>query len=165
MSVEVANESGIPIDVETVSEQSRFLLDALRIHPQAELSVLFVDESTMTDLHGRWLDEPGPTDVLAFPMDEIRPTEADEEPEPGLLGDVVICPQVADRQAREAGHRVEDEFALLLTHGLLHLLGYDHADPEEHRTMFGLQTQLLAQWQGHLSERPPRAIRVEDGLL
>ncbi len=151
MSVEVANESGVSIDEDRAAEHGRFLLDALRMHRQSDLSILFVDESTMSDLHERWMDEPGPTDVLSFPMDELRPTPDDEEPEPGLLGDVVICPQVAALQAAAAGHRVEDELALLLTHGVLHLLGFDHAEPDEHLTMFGLQTQLLAQWQGHLS--------------
>jgi probable rRNA maturation factor len=162
MSVEVANESGIALDEEAVTEQGRFLLKILRIHPQAELSILFVDESTMSDLHERWMDEPGPTDVLSFPMDEIRPTKEDQEPEPGLLGDIVICPQVAHRQASAGGHRVADEVSLLLTHGLLHLLGYDHAEPEEHKMMFGLQTQLLAQWHGHLSERS-ESLRGEGG--
>jgi probable rRNA maturation factor len=92
------------------------------------------------------MDEPGPTDVMSFPMDELRPTKDDEEPEEGLLGDIVICPQVAATQAETAGHRLEDEMALLLTHGILHLLGYDHAEPDEHAEMFGLQARLLAEW-------------------
>ena len=112
----------------------------------------------MTELHMRYMGEPGPTDVLAFPMDEIRPpqpggTHADhnstEPPEiPGLLGDVVICPQVAAAQARQAGHEVGAEISLLCTHGILHLLGFDHAEPEEHATMFALQDKLLASWPG-----------------
>jgi probable rRNA maturation factor len=79
-------------------------------------------------------------------MDELRPTKDDEEPVEGLLGDIVICPQVAQKQADAAGHRREDELALLLTHGILHLLGYDHLEPEEHAEMFGLQARLLAEW-------------------
>jgi len=149
MSVEVVNESDVEVDVDSLGAQARFLLDRLRIHPQAELSVVLVNEDAMTDLHVRWMDEPGPTDVLSFPMDELRPTKDDEEPEEGLLGDVVLCPQVAIAQASTAGHTMADELALLLTHGILHLLGYDHAEPDEHAEMFGLQAQLLASWVAH----------------
>ncbi len=149
MTIEVVNESDVEVDVDALGAQARFVLDRLRIHPQAELSVVLVDEAAMTDLHVRWMDEPGPTDVLSFPMDELRQPQDDEEPEPGMLGDVVLCPQVADRQAAEAGHSRDDELALLLTHGILHLLGYDHAEPEEHAEMFGLQARLLAEWVAH----------------
>jgi probable rRNA maturation factor len=146
VTIEVVNESDVEVDVDALGAQARFVLDRLRIHPQAELSVVLVDAAAMTDLHVRWMDEPGPTDVLSFPMDELRQPQDDEEPEPGMLGDVVLCPQVADRQAAEAGHSRDDELALLLTHGILHLLGYDHAEPEEHAEMFGLQARLLAEW-------------------
>ena len=149
MTIEVVNESDVEVDVDALGAQARFVLDRLRIHPQAELSVVLVDEAAMTDLHVRWMDEPGPTDVLSFPMDELRQPQDDEEPEPGMLGDVVICPQVADRQAAGAGHSRDDELALLLTHGILHLLGYDHAEPDEHAEMFGLQARLLAEWVAH----------------
>jgi probable rRNA maturation factor len=154
MTIEVVNETDHDVDVEALGAQARFVLDRLRIHPQAELSVLLVDEPAMTDLHLRWMDLPGPTDVMSFPMDELRPTKDDEEPEEGLLGDVVICPSVAATQAQAAGHRTEDEIALLLTHGILHLLGYDHAEPEEHAEMFGLQARLLAEWVAVAAERP-----------
>jgi len=149
MTIEVVNESDIDVDVEALGAQARFVLDRLRIHPQAELSVLLVDEAAMTELHVRWMNEPGPTDVLSFPMDELRQPQDDDEPEPGMLGDVVLCPQVAVRQALAAGHHRDDELALLLTHGILHLLGYDHAEPEEHAEMFGLQARLLAEWVAH----------------
>jgi len=128
----------------------------MRIHPLAELSVLIVDEAAMTELHERWMGEPGPTDVLSFPMDELRPPSpvagtsgrgGDEPgPDPALLGDVVLCPQVAAEQAKQAGHSAQQELELLTVHGILHLLGYDHADPEEEAAMFGLQGQLLAAW-------------------
>ncbi|MGE3812488.1 MAG: rRNA maturation RNase YbeY [Candidatus Nanopelagicales bacterium] len=154
MTIEVVNETDYDVDVESLGAQARFVLDRLRIHPQAELSVVLVDEPAMTDLHVRWMDLEGPTDVMSFPMDELRPTKDDEEPEEGLLGDVVICPSVAEKQARAAGHRTEDEIALLLTHGILHLLGYDHAEPEEHAEMFGLQARLLAEWVAVAAERP-----------
>ena len=146
MSIDVNNESGVEVDLAAIRAVARHVLDRLRIHPLAELSVLLVDEAAMTELHVRWMDEPGPTDVLSFPMDELRPGRDDEEPEPGLLGDVVLCPQVAARQAVEAGHGTEDELHLLTTHGILHLLGYDHAEPDEEREMFGLQRELLTDW-------------------
>jgi probable rRNA maturation factor len=142
---------------------ARFALDRLRIHPLAELSVLLVDEAAMTKLHVDWMEEPGPTDVLSFPMDELRPPSmggahgargAGEEPgpEPGLLGDVVLCPQVAAAQARQAGHSAQEELELLCVHGILHLLGYDHADPEEEAEMFGLQAELLREWRAAAAE-------------
>ena len=98
----------------------------------------------MAPLHEQWMDEPGPTDVLSFPMDELRPGTDDREPEPGLLGDVVLCPQVAAEQAVKNGPSGGAGAALLCTHGILHLLGYDHAEPDEEREMFGLQRELLA---------------------
>jgi probable rRNA maturation factor len=147
MSVDVVNETESDVDVESIAQQARFVLDRLRIHPGAELSVVFVDVATMTDLHVRWMDEPGPTDVLSFPMDELTPPRDGEEPPEGLLGDVVICPEVAQRQAEQANHDVRLELGVLLTHGILHLLGYDHADPDDERLMFGLQRRLLGEWQ------------------
>jgi probable rRNA maturation factor len=147
MSVEVANESGTPVDEESLVGLARFVLKWMRIHPQAELSVVLVDEPAMEELHVKWMDEPGPTDVLSFPMDELRPPKDDDDPpEPGLLGDVVLCPTVAERQAVEAGHSTQDELNLLTAHGILHLLGYDHAEPAQEREMFGLQDEIVAAW-------------------
>jgi probable rRNA maturation factor len=146
MTIEVLNETDADIDVDVLVRQARFMLDKLRIHPDSELSLVLVDIPAMTELHIEWMDEPGPTDVLSFPMDELRPGTADTEPEPGVLGDVVICPEVAENQAQAAGHSRDDEISLLLTHGILHLLGYDHAEPDEHAEMFGLQTELLTSW-------------------
>ena len=102
-----------------------------------------VDEGAMERLHIEWMDEPGPTDVLSFPMDELRPGSDEEPTPPGLLGDIVLCPQVAEAQAVAARHSTADELILLTPHGLLHLLGFDHAEPEEEREMFGLQRELL----------------------
>jgi probable rRNA maturation factor len=143
VSIEVNNESGIPVDEAEIAALSRHVLDAMRVHQQAELSVVLVDEPAMEQLHLQWMDEPGPTDVLSFPMDELRPGREDEEPEAGLLGDVVLCPQVARKQARAAGHSAEEELLLLTTHGILHLLGFDHAEPDEEKEMFALQRKLL----------------------
>ena len=112
MSIEVNDESGEGVDGERVSALARFVLDALKVHPQAELSVLAVDVATMSSLHEQWMDEEGPTDVLSFPMDELRPGNDDEEPELGLLGDVVLCPSVAAKQAAAAGHSIEQELDL-----------------------------------------------------
>nr|WP_297429709.1 rRNA maturation RNase YbeY [uncultured Actinotalea sp.] len=143
MSVEVNNESGHAVDEAEFAALGRYVLDAMHVHPQAELSILLVDTDVMTGLHVQYMDEPGPTDVLSFPMDELRPgVEGDPSPA-GLLGDVVLCPEVAARQAREAGHSTEEELLLLTTHGILHLLGYDHAEPEEEKEMFALQRRLL----------------------
>jgi probable rRNA maturation factor len=153
MSIEVLNESGVQIDEEGLVELARHVLDGMRIHPLAELSLLLVDETAMSELHEKWMGESGPTDVLAFPMDELRPghlsggADDGDAPDPGLLGDVVLCPVVAEKQAEQAGHSTADELRMLCTHGILHLLGYDHADPEEHQEMFGLQAELLTAWQ------------------
>ena len=143
MSIEVNNESGIAVDEAEIAALARHVLDAMRVHAQAELSVVLVDEPAMEQLHVQWMDEPGPTDVLSFPMDELRPGRDEEEPQPGLLGDVVLCPQVARQQARQAGHSAEEELLLLTTHGILHLLGFDHAEPDEEKEMFALQRKLL----------------------
>ena len=146
MSVEVLNESGevpSPVPEQELADLARHVLQELRVHPLAELTITLVDEAAMTALHERWMDLPGPTDVMSFPMDELRPGRADEEPLEGVLGDVVLCPPVARRQAVAAGHAVGDELLLLTTHGILHLLGFDHAEPAEEREMFDLQRTLL----------------------
>lgn len=143
----MVNESAEPVDEAGLVRQAAFVLDRLRIHPQVELSVLLVDAGTMTGLHERWMDEPGPTDVLSFPMEEIRPGQSFDPRSEGLLGDVVICPAVAREQAMAAGHGARHELGVLLTHGILHLLGYDHEELAEERLMFGLQGRLVAEWE------------------
>jgi probable rRNA maturation factor len=143
VSVEVNNESGVDVDEAEIVALARHVLAQMRVHPQAELSVVLVDETAMEQLHVQWMDEPGPTDVLSFPMDELRPGTDDEDSPAGLLGDVVLCPQVAAGQARQAGHSTAEELLLLTAHGILHLLGYDHAEPDEEKEMFGLQRKLL----------------------
>ena len=146
MSIDVLNESGVDTDVTELARLSRFALDRMRIHPQAELCLKLVDEATIATLNEKWMDKRGPTDVLAFPMDELRPGhEQDELPE-GVVGDVVLSPQVAAAQASGHGHGTRDEVHLLVVHGILHLLGYDHAEPAQEREMFDLQQQLLAEW-------------------
>lgn len=146
--VEVDNRSAIAVDTEPLVAQAAFMLEQLGLHPEVELSISLVDPEEITELHVRWMDLPGSTDVLSFPMDEMRVPGPGEAGEPGMLGDVVICPQVAAEQGAAAGHGLSGELELLLTHGILHLLGHDHAEPEEHAVMFGLQDEMLAAWRG-----------------
>ncbi len=149
VSIEIANESGADVDTDQVLAVARYALDEMGVNPLAELSILLVDIEYMTELNHRWMGASGPTDVLAFPMDE---GSVDHGPgdvnsgEPALLGDIVLCPQVAAEQAVTAGHSAADELSLLTVHGVLHLLGYDHAEPDEEREMFTLQARLLDSW-------------------
>ena len=143
MTIEITNESELEVDLTRVQSLAEHVREALRLHPLVDVGVIFVDEAPMTDLHVRWMDEPGPTDVLSFPMDELRPGSEEMLSAEGVLGDVVICPQVARRQAEVAGHEEINEILMLLTHGILHLVGFDHAEPEEEKEMFALQKELL----------------------
>lgn len=147
MSIDVNNESEFDADEKDLADQAAFMLRKLHINPAAELSIMLVGEVAMAALHERFMDEPGSTDVLSFPMDELRAGTPDVPSAEGILGDIVICPEVAIRQAQVAGHTTEVEMRLLLTHGILHLLGHDHAEPDEHKVMFGLQAQLLLEWE------------------
>ena len=124
-----------------------FLLDELRMDGESELSISLVDEDAMTALHVEWMDEPGPTDVLSFPMDELREPAPHEPAASGVLGDVVLCPAVAARQAVVAGHSTERELRILLTHGVLHLLGHDHAEADEEQVMFSRQRELVERYE------------------
>ncbi|HCU79459.1 MAG TPA: rRNA maturation RNase YbeY, partial [Microbacterium sp.] len=136
MTIEITNESGIDVDETVLLRLTENNLAELFVSPDADLAILLVDEGAMESLHVQWMDEPGPTDVLSFPMDELRPGTEDAPTPEGLLGDIVLCPQVAESQAQAAGHSTMDELILLTTHGLLHLLGFDHAEPAEEREMF-----------------------------
>lgn len=143
MSIEINNESGVDVDEAGLQRLAVFALDFLHVHPDADLAIVLVDEAAMEQLHVQWMDEPGPTDVLSFPMDELRPGTEEEITPAGLLGDIVLCPQVAIEQAKAAGHSTQDELQLLTAHGILHLLGFDHAEPDEEKEMFGLQRDIL----------------------
>lgn len=151
MSVFVANESGVAIDEQSLVALARHALDSMGVSPLAELSVLAVDESAMTSLHEQYLGLPGPTDVLAFPQDDVIakgvPEDVEDQPE-ALLGDVVLCPAYAARSAQKQGHSLDAELDVLLVHGILHLLGYDHAEPDEEQEMFDRQRALLRSWAG-----------------
>ncbi|HEX2705674.1 MAG TPA: rRNA maturation RNase YbeY [Candidatus Lustribacter sp.] len=143
MSVDVLNETDADLDELELLACARYVMAQMRVHPQADLCIKLVDEAAMEVLHVQWMDLPGPTDVMSFPMDELRPARDGHEPEEGVLGDIVLCPAVAARQAAEAGHAPEEELLLLTTHGILHLLGYDHGEPGQEIEMFELQRQLL----------------------
>lgn len=158
--IEVSNESGLDVSEEELISVARFVIRKMDVNPGAELSMVLLDTNAMADLHMRWMDLPGPTDVMSFPMDELEPGGRPDAPEPGpsMLGDIVLCPQFAAKQAEAAGHSLGHELALLTVHGVLHLLGYDHAEPEEEKEMFALQRRLLEEWvadqvQAYHSER------------
>ena len=145
-AIAVRNRSGRAVDLSRPAALARLVFAELRLSSRCALSITYVDLAEMERLHLEHMDEPGATDVLSFPMDELR-APADNEPSPsGELGDIVICPEFAQQQAATAGHPLEEELDLLLVHGILHLLGHDHLEPEEHALMFGLQEQLLSQW-------------------
>ena len=163
----VADEqSAHDMDLPRWGDLARGVLDAQGVRDDVEVSVLFVDEATIAELHERFLGTSGPTDVLAFPIDEEPvsggrspdeggtgpggPLASEDEALPVLLGDVVVCPAVASRNAQEHGVSVDDEVALLVVHGLLHLLGMDHVESVEAEEMEQRERELLARlW------RPP----------
>ena len=144
MHIEITNLTDAPCDEKRIVSLADFALTQLGIHPDSELSISLVGEDEMSALHMQWMDEPGPTDVLSFPMDEMKPDSAHLGP--GMLGDIVLCPNVAAQQAERAGHSAQDELELLTMHGVLHLLGFDHREREEEAVMFGLQDRHLSEW-------------------
>ncbi|MHA6802860.1 rRNA maturation RNase YbeY [Salinifilum ghardaiensis] len=148
MSIEFANETSADLPGDSIVSVARFALDKMSVSQLAELSIVMVEQDVMADLHERWMDLPGPTDVMAFPMDEYDTTRRPDATGsgPALLGDIVLCPAFAEDQASKAGHGLFDELHLLTVHGVLHLLGYDHAEPDEEREMFGLQNCILADY-------------------
>lgn len=162
IDVYAADEQGdLPVDLERWCALARSVLEDRGVKGDAEVSLLFVDEASIARLNEQFLDRPGPTDVLAFPIEEeVAPggrmpdmggtgpgSEPGEEP-PSLLGDVVICPTVAARNAVDHGVAGDDELALLVVHGLLHLLGMDHAVEAEAEQMEALERTLLARHHG-----------------
>ena len=146
MTVEVLNETDFDVAIEKISNLAAFTIAKMKLHPQTDLYIIFVDRDSIAELNKRWMGEEGPTDVLSFPMDELRPGDNSENAADSLLGDIVICPHVALEQASLANKPVIAEIDLLLVHGLLHLLGFDHADEIEHKEMFDLQQKILDEW-------------------
>lgn len=142
MTIEVTNTSGQLVPAAEINSLLTYALLELALNPECEVSVSFVDDDYMTELHIKWMDEPGTTDVLSFPMDMPQtPGEA------VTLGDIVISPVVAAEQAKAQGHSIEHEIYILAVHGLLHIIGYDHADKAEEKVMFDLQEKIVRDWQ------------------
>jgi probable rRNA maturation factor len=141
MTVELVNRSGALVPEKEMHSLLNFGIEYMELNPECEISLTFVDVTEMEELHIKWMDEPGPTDVLSFPMDM-----PESKGEVVTLGDIVIAPAVAAKQAQDAGHSVEAEIYILATHGLLHILGYDHADPDEEKVMFALQEKIVKEW-------------------
>lgn len=151
-SIEVLDESGGTaadggLSPEQLADLASFAFERMHLDPATELSIALVAAERMAELHVEWMDEPGPTDVLSFPMDELAPGTPESPTAPGILGDIVLCPQVSAAQAAAAGHLASHETAILLVHGILHLLGYDHAEPGEKERMFTLQASIVDQWE------------------
>ena len=144
MNIEFTNLTSIECDAKRIIGVAEYALVRLGVHPDSELSISSVDEVEMSALHERWLDESGPTDVLSFPMDEMAPNSAANGP--GMLGDIVLCPEFALAQAKAAGHSLSEELELLTVHGVLHLLGFDHREPDEKKDMFDRQDEYLRGW-------------------
>ena len=145
MKIELMNESTYKCDEIGIKSLADFTLSKLGIHPDSELSIRLVNEDEITQLHIKWMDLPGPTDVLSFPMDEMKPNSASNGP--GVIGDIVLCPAFAEKNGKQS---LEDELELLTVHGVLHLLGYDHEELSEEKEMFGLQEEFLNQWRSGL---------------
>ncbi len=142
MTIEVTNTSGQLVPTTEITSLMTHAMNALELNPDCDLNIAFVEDDYMTELHIKWMDEPGTTDVLSFPMD------MPEEPgEAVTLGDIVISPVVAAAQAISQGHSTEHEIFILATHGLLHIIGYDHADKADEKIMFELQEKIVSDWE------------------
>lgn len=147
MSVFVADEQSESVGLSDLHALAELILNQESYPTDAEVTLLFVDEGEMASYNERFLGREGPTDVLAFPVEELLPGVVPDHRSPGpplLLGDVVIAPAYVRRQAEELGVTFEDEMALMVTHGVLHLLGYDHEEDEEAERMEERERQLLA---------------------
>ena len=140
MNIELSNESGISVNEPDIVSVAEFAMHHMGLHEDCDLAISIVDESRMSELHEEWMDLKGPTDVLSFPMDELVP----HSPDPGIVGDIVLCPQFAEAQAKNG---LAAELQLLTIHGVLHCLGYDHAEPAQEKAMFDLQESILSKWQ------------------
>ena len=142
MTIEVTNTSGQLVPTTEITSLITHAMNALELNPDCDLNIAFVEDEYMTELHIKWMDEPGTTDVLSFPMD------MPEEPGQAVtLGDIVISPVVAAAQALQQGHSTEHEIYILATHGLLHIIGYDHADAADEKMMFELQEKIVTDWE------------------
>jgi probable rRNA maturation factor len=141
MTIEVTNSSGQLVPSAEITSLLGFAMKEMKLNPECDLNVGFIDDHYMTELHIKWMDERGSTDVLSFPMDL-----PEHEGEVVTLGDIMISPTFAAAQAITAGHSPEHEIFILATHGLLHIIGYDHAEPAEEKIMFELQELIVERW-------------------
>jgi probable rRNA maturation factor len=149
-------QSAQPVDTARCRSLATAVLDELDLPGDTELAITFVDSSTMASLNREHMGHEGPTDVLSFPIDGAdAPLEPDAEvAPPPMLGDIVICPEVAAANASSHAGSYDDEVALLVVHGLLHLLGMDHAEPDGRAAMQHRERELLAAHHGPLARDP-----------
>jgi probable rRNA maturation factor len=143
MNLTCDNETDYSVDLERLTAEAVFLFDALQLHPDVELSITIISSEEMEALHVEWMEETGATDILSFPMDELRPSD---NPEPGMLGDIVICPEYVVSDTPRHGMELAQRIEFLLVHGMLHLIGYDHQTEAEYNEMFARQDVLLERW-------------------
>ncbi len=141
MKIELVNNSTSNCNETSITSVAQFALIESGIHTDSELSIQIVTEEIMSELHMKWMNLPGPTDVLSFPMDEMKPNSATSGP--GIVGDLVLCPSYAEKNGKQT---LEKELELLTVHGVLHLLGYDHEEENEEVVMFALQEEILKKW-------------------
>lgn len=141
MKIELVNNSNFKCDEAAILSVAKYSLKKMGVHPDSELSIRFVNEDEMSELHIKWMDLPGPTDVLSFPMDEIKPNSSSNGP--GVIGDIVLCPAFAEKNGKQS---LAEELELLTVHGVLHLLGFDHEEISDERTMFAIQDEILKEW-------------------
>ena len=144
MNIELSNLTDSKCDLERLKSIAQFTILAQGVHPDSELNISLLDEDEMSALHLRWMQEDGPTDVLAFPMDEVKPNSATLGP--AMLGDIALCPIYANKNALKVNSSLQNELELLTVHGVLHLLGYDHMKADEKEVMFALQDKYLTEW-------------------
>ena len=150
----------VHVDTRRLQHAATVVLDAMSVPPRMELNLILVDPEQMTALNVEHMGSSGPTDVLAFPLDTIEEAAEDR---PSILGDVVLCPDVAAAQAPENNTTTQGEIEMLTVHGILHLLGHDHAEPEEAATMFGLTDTLLARIDGASDDEASNDEASDDG--
>lgn len=143
MSIEIENESGVEAPLKEILGLAEFALEKMHIDPRADIEILLVNEAVMEQYHLDWLQESGPTDVLSQPIDGLRPGKPNAVTPSGHLGLIVLCPQVARKQAEARGHSTLRETLILIAHSILHLLGYDHAEKEDEIEMFALQEEIV----------------------
>lgn len=151
MPILFENESGIDCPESELISLAKHAIAYMQLDERTELSILAVDEIEMERLHIEWMDEPGATDVLSFPIDELRPNQEFIDGE-ATLGDVVLCPSFAEKQAQVAGHSTNDELYILLVHGILHLMGFDHVELKEEAEMFDLQRKIVVDWKANATD-------------